>query len=1088
MNEIIDHFDKHYKEVSVAEFFLKNRQMLGYTGPIKSLTVATHELLTNALDATEEIGVLPDIKIKIDQLGERYHRLTVRDNGPGIPKEYIGKLFGKMLSGTKFHRFLQSLAPDEPILIKKDKKVKIISIGEFCDKFLKEEGSKDVSDLCIKVPSFDWVSYKYAWRPVTHVIKHRRKAKIYKLTTERGKQVKVTDCHSLFTLNENFEVKPIEVSSLRKGDYLIAPLRLPQSNGRTKINVLNFVDPKDTNRRWFVYGIDKEVLREIIKDSKEIKKQIGNRRRTIYRVNGTEIRKDTMNYIKWGFLPLELVLRLGLKGKVGNCVLRTYMHGDKTEIPISWEINPSLMRFIGLCVAEGHYADDFIGFTFNPKELEFVREVRNTAEDLFGVSTTLIDRGNNLRVREFGSFLAYLMKRMCGEGAHEKIPEFVLNCSKQMKIHFLDALINGDGFSHKTSNQLTLRTTNNRLANHVSYLWSSLGIPASFRKRKGKPRILPGGYKANGPSYDVSIYGESLNISHYYQTKFPTRGSTYPRIPAKFFRKIRKLVGKSSCKGKITISRKIDEMLVFGGFGQNSESVKKNLRILRVLKSKSRSFSEILCYFDKEEMYSELLVHYLNRLKENGFIQKAKDKWKVTKKAREYISLVDNMLKFAKSDLALVKIKKKEEVNKDYEYVYDLSVRGTENFVGGTGWLSVHNSRGQLGLGAAGVILYSQLTSGKPTRIISKTENGPAIQVELIIDTEKNVPKIVSEEKIDGFSRGTEISVELEDTLYSERMQGVYEYVRRTALANPHARITLIDPEGKKTIFERAIDETPPKPKETKPHPHGITAEDLLRMASITSSTRIRTMLESELSRMTRKKTDMLGRLTGIDLDKKPSELTREEARSLVRAIERMKFMAPPTDCLVPIGETQIRKSLEKTLDPEYLVVVERSPIAYKGGIPFQVEVGIAYGGKAGREVDGKRKAEILRFGNRAPLTFDSGACVITEAIESINWDRYGLKNWKTCPVTFFINVSSTHIPFLSTGKQAIASSEEILNELRNALMEGGRKLNRFFRKEYRRKKLEKKMNLLEKYLPIIVEDAAKLAEVKKPSFEYLFK
>lgn len=84
-----------------------------------------------------------------------------------------------------------------------------------------------------------------------------------------------------------------------------------------------------------------------------------------------------------------------------------------------------------------------------------------------------------------------------------------------------------------------------------------------------------------------------------------------------------------------------------------------------------------------------------------------------------------------------------------------------------------------------------------------------------------------------------------------------------------------------------------------------------------------------------------------------------------------MDFMSPPTSGLIPIGESQIEKSMKKMLNPEFVASTTRKPATYKGGIPFITEAAIAYGGNAGRKVGDQRKSEIIRFANRVPLTFD---------------------------------------------------------------------------------------------------------------------
>ena len=96
------------RDISVAEFFEKNRHMLGFDSPTKAILMAVKEAVDNALDACEEAGILPEIRVELTQVTERVFRMAVEDNGPGIPDTQIGKIFGKLLYGSKFHKLSQS--------------------------------------------------------------------------------------------------------------------------------------------------------------------------------------------------------------------------------------------------------------------------------------------------------------------------------------------------------------------------------------------------------------------------------------------------------------------------------------------------------------------------------------------------------------------------------------------------------------------------------------------------------------------------------------------------------------------------------------------------------------------------------------------------------------------------------------------------------------------------------------------------------------------------------------------------------------------------------------------------------------------
>jgi DNA topoisomerase-6 subunit B len=96
------------REIAVSEFFLKNRHLLGFDSPRRALLTAVKEAVDNSLDACEEAGVLPEIAVELEQIADSRFRVTVTDNGPGIVKNQIPKIFAKLLYGSKFHRLRMS--------------------------------------------------------------------------------------------------------------------------------------------------------------------------------------------------------------------------------------------------------------------------------------------------------------------------------------------------------------------------------------------------------------------------------------------------------------------------------------------------------------------------------------------------------------------------------------------------------------------------------------------------------------------------------------------------------------------------------------------------------------------------------------------------------------------------------------------------------------------------------------------------------------------------------------------------------------------------------------------------------------------
>jgi DNA topoisomerase-6 subunit B len=392
--------------------------------------------------------------------------------------------------------------------------------------------------------------------------------------------------------------------------------------------------------------------------------------------------------------------------------------------------------------------------------------------------------------------------------------------------------------------------------------------------------------------------------------------------------------------------------------------------------------------------------------------------------------------------------------------------------------------RGQQGIGAAGCTMFAQMTTGKPVKVITGTGNGTVISCYISIDPKLNEPKIYELKEIKRNFRGTAIQAKFKGVTYVESDKGPLEYLRRTAIANPHAKITFYSPKGEKIVFKRSVAYLPKPPKEVKPHPIGLTVDDILTLGKLTKAKKVSSFLLNELDRFGAHALKKTQELVSFDLNKDPKKLTWQEAEELVNAFKKIDFIAPSTDGLRPIGEERIKKSLENIVEPEFIYTITRKPKVYAGGFPFQVEIGIAYGGNAGRKVGEEVRMEIMRFANRAPLLFDNGECAITKAVQSIDWKRYGVKDLNNVPLTIFVNFISVYVPYTSAGKQAIADEDEILEELRLALMTCGRKTSHFISAKMREYERRMKRDMFYKYIPEIAEALSKVTKVKKEKIQ----
>lgn len=385
--------------------------------------------------------------------------------------------------------------------------------------------------------------------------------------------------------------------------------------------------------------------------------------------------------------------------------------------------------------------------------------------------------------------------------------------------------------------------------------------------------------------------------------------------------------------------------------------------------------------------------------------------------------------------------------------------------------------RGQQGIGAAYATLFAQITTGKPTRVKSGIGDYKVFECDVTIDVQKNKPEISNERDSSAKFRGVRIEAEFSEVGYNRSEYGVYEYLRRTALANPHAQITLVEPNKEITVFPRASTELPSKSKNIKPHPLGITTSDLIDMAYASDARKISSFLVNDFSRISNDKVKEVQAICPtIDMERAPKNLQWSEAEEIVKAFAQLKWIAPEMDALRPISEQQIEKSLKNLLQPEQMSIIERKPRVFRGGIPFLVEAAIAYGGKAGAAQEGEgKKSELLRFSNRVPLLFDAGNCAITEAVKTIDWNRYDLKDLDHQPVSIFVNFVSVYVPYTGAGKLAISAEDEIVAEIRMALMECARQISVYLHGLQKAEDAEKRRQIFFKY---ITEVAAALHDV----------
>lgn len=376
--------------------------------------------------------------------------------------------------------------------------------------------------------------------------------------------------------------------------------------------------------------------------------------------------------------------------------------------------------------------------------------------------------------------------------------------------------------------------------------------------------------------------------------------------------------------------------------------------------------------------------------------------------------------------------------------------------------------RGQQGIGVSAAGMYGQLTTGKPVTIVSRTS--PQAQphlFEVTVDTRKNQPLVLKEEKTEWEKEhGTRVEIEMEAS-YKKGRRSVDDYVEQTALSNPHCRV-LYSPPGQETItYERAVHDLPEEAKEIKPHPYGVELGRLMRMFQDSPDRHIATALKNDFSRLTPKVVEDILKIAAVSPKARPRDLDTPAIERVHKAFTKVKIMAPPTNCLSPVGEAALLKGLRARFKADYYDAVTRPPAVYRGN-PFQVEVALAHGG----DLPADELIEVFRFANRVPLQYQASACAVTKAVLSVDWRSYGMQMSKGAlpagPMVLMLHIASVWVPFTSESKEAIAHYPEIVKELRLALMEVGRRLGLHIRRGKREAAEAKKRGYIDKFIPHI--------------------
>ena len=218
----------------------------------------------------------------------------------------------------------------------------------------------------------------------------------------------------------------------------------------------------------------------------------------------------------------------------------------------------------------------------------------------------------------------------------------------------------------------------------------------------------------------------------------------------------------------------------------------------------------------------------------------------------------------------------------------------------GSKFHTLKQNRGQQGLGISAAVLYSQLTTGKSTKIYSIiSPKKPAHYFELQIDTKKNEPNILKDNEINwSKDHGTKIEIEIEGR-YLKGKQSVDEYIKETAIVNPHATFIYINPEKERFEYLRVTDKLPHEAREIKPHPYGIELGQLMKMFQDTRANTLQGFLQSEFSRIGELTAKEICSKAKLKTDDKPKKLDNKQIELLFKSCDSEAVMPPVFDTVL---------------------------------------------------------------------------------------------------------------------------------------------------------------------------------------------
>jgi len=349
----------------------------------------------------------------------------------------LGSLMLEVIPSVRTLVIEDSVTGDSQIIIKENGKFRKTTIGEIIDKKIEQHGFVDIDgrEKELNINNIEIFSInkegKVVLSKASKFIRHKTNKQIYEVTTTSGKKIKVTEDHSLFTLDEKNIFKTIKPKDIKENSFIAIPRNLPFDNSIDSINLLEHLDKlKNLGKNIFVLG---EGIEDFILENRKKLFDFG------YSLNYSK--STIQNWINKKILPLSVFENFIDNIKTDNLLLKS--DGGSQAIPSRVFLDENLLSLIGLWLADGCYDKNSIIISVVEEEN---RSIVRTVAEKFGVSVKMHSDGFSLLINSV--LFKEVMKNIFelkGDSYTKQMPSWAYNLSNRQMGWLLKGFFSGDG-------------------------------------------------------------------------------------------------------------------------------------------------------------------------------------------------------------------------------------------------------------------------------------------------------------------------------------------------------------------------------------------------------------------------------------------------------------------------------------------------------------------------------------------------------------------------------------------------------------------------------------------------------------------